>query len=354
MLGWIIVEIEQEPSGVANQNGQANQMPQFQSSESLSSLLAFNRLNPQDIDAAYQHCRALTREGSKTFYFASISLPQPKRQAMWALYSFCRFTDDIVDAAEKNLSLDDIGTGLAQWELNLRQAVDGYVLPERPDMVAWAHTFRQFKMPMMPPLELVEGVRMDLYKSRYANFDELRLYCYRVASTVGLMASQIIGYRDPVALEYAVNLGIAMQLTNILRDVGEDAARGRIYIPQDELQEYGYTEAELLRGQINERFVRLMQFQIARARHYYEQSIPGIELLDERCRLGIAVAAQLYSRILNRIEVNKYDVFTRRAFVPTHQKIGNLASVWLRRRFGSPPLTPQPLLHTPENQEADA
>lgn len=320
---------------------------------SLELFLNLDCLDEAAIKAAYDYCRQITRSGSKTFYFGSLFLPYQKRQAMWAVYSFCRFTDDMVDNVQGVLP-EEVRARLEQWEIELRRSFEGNIRPDLPHMIAWNHATRHFKIPASPPLELIEGVRMDLDKVRYANFEELRLYCYRVASTVGLMASEVIGYSDPCALEYAVNLGIAMQLTNILRDVGEDLENGRVYLPQDEMEEYGYSEEQLMRREVNQNFVRLMQFQISRARHYYEQAIPGIEYLNKECRLSITVAAQLYSRILDRIERNGYDVFTRRAFVPTGEKVRGLAGAWLRRRFGRSSLPPAPLRHLPRHEEADA
>ncbi len=281
-------------------------------------------------EAAYQYCRQSTKVGSKTFYMGSLLLPYHKRRAMWAVYNFCRVTDDMVDNA-RDVELEQLQARLRDWEDQLQRSFEGQVQSHLPHMVAWTHAVHRFKIPPTPPLELIAGVRMDLDKVRYQNFEELRLYCYRVASTVGLMASEVIGYSDPCALDYAVNLGIAMQLTNILRDVGEDLRNGRIYLPLEEMEQFEYSEAELLRGEINPRFIRLMQFQIDRARHYYSLAMPGIEYLDKDCRLSITVAARLYSRILDMIERNGYDVFTRRAFVPKGQKLQGLAKAWVGR-----------------------
>jgi phytoene synthase len=201
-----------------------------------------------------------------------------------------------------------------------------------PSLIAWQHATHTFNIPIHPSLELIEGMRMDLSQNRYATFEDLRLYCYRVASTVGLMASHVIGFSEPDALDHAIDLGVAMQLTNILRDVGEDARNGRIYIPLDEMAHFGYTEEELLRGEINERFVQLMQFQIQRARHLYERAQPGIEYLEKDSRTAIATAAHLYSRILDVIERNGYDVFNRRAYVPFREKLTGFYRVWRQRK----------------------
>jgi phytoene synthase len=307
-------------------------------------------LEPALIAQAYEHCRLATHQGSRTFYFGARFLPPEKRRAMWAVYNFCRLTDDLVDKAI-NLPLAEIQARLADWEAELLESFRGRVRPSRPSMVAWLDALRAYRLDAQAPLDLIKGVRMDLEKTRYANFEELYLYCYRVASTVGLMASQVIGFSDPRALEYAANLGIAMQLTNILRDVGEDAQAGRIYLPQDEMARFGYSEAALLRGEVSPQFVRLMRFQINRANRYYNQALPGIEYLPEDCRLSISVAARLYNRILTKIKRNNYDVFTRRAFVPKSEKLLGLTGAWLGRKLGRPAVPSGPL---GSYEEADA
>ena len=315
---------------------------------------AFDSLDPITITCAYEHCRQTIQHGSKGFYFATRFLPPAQRRAVWAVYSFCRYTDDVVDnASAKNISTEEIRHRLAEWETELQRSYEGYVRPNMLHMIAWQHAVRQFSIPAGPARDLIEGVRMDLTQSRYASFEELRLYCYRVASTVGLMASEIIGYSDPCAIEYAIDLGIAMQLTNILRDVGEDARMGRIYLPQDELAEFGYSETQLLKGEINSNFIALMQFQIDRARQYYQRALPGIEYLDKKCRLSISVAAHLYSQILNVIERNSYNVFTRRAYVPFGEKLQGLSQVWWRRHISQASLI-DPALLMGRSEEADA
>jgi phytoene synthase len=291
---------------------------------------------------AYQHCRRITQAGSKTFYLGALLLPYHKRRAMWAVYSFCRYTDDLVDDAPA-MATTELTRRLEDWDEQTRLHMAGQVhVKDAPHMLAWSHTVATFQITPQPPLELIEGCRMDLAKQRYENFEELRLYCYRVASTVGLMAAQIIGYNNSVALDYAIDLGIAMQLTNILRDVGEDAQNGRIYIPLEDIHRFGYSQAELLAGIVNPSFIELMKFQITRARRYYQQALPGIEYLNEDSRLSIAVAANLYSRILDMIERNNYDVFKRRAYVPTLQKLQGLFSIWKQRGFRSKPSVQKP------------
>jgi phytoene synthase len=182
------------------------------------------------------------------------------------------------------------------------------------------------------PLELMRGVLMDTYKKRYETWDELRVYCYRVASVVGLMSSEIFGYHEPETLRYAEALGLAMQLTNILRDVGEDTRLGRIYLPQEDLRRYGVTEAELVRGEVSEGFRALMRFEIKRARALYAEAEQGIRLLERDTRFTVLLAARLYARILDAIERADFDVFTRRAHLSLPGKIWAAPHVWRAAR----------------------
>ncbi|OJW06571.1 MAG: hypothetical protein BGO39_00605 [Chloroflexi bacterium 54-19] len=277
------------------------------------------------MEAAFRYCQRVTRRGSRSFYLGSRLLPPDKRRAVWALYTFCRSSDDMVDLEQDGLATEARLAQVSEWERQVRDCFAGQVDSSRPAMVALAHTFARYKVPQAPVFELLEGMRMDLTRSRYASFEELELYCYRVASTVGLVMCEIIGYTDKRALHYAVKLGMAMQLTNILRDVGEDARIGRVYLPQEELRRFGYREEDLLAGVSNDRWRELLRFQIERARQYYRAAWPGIDLLDPACRNSIRVAARLYSLILDQIERNDYDVFTRRAYVPLPQKLLCLA-----------------------------
>ncbi len=279
-----------------------------------------------DLRAAYQTCREITRVASKTFFLASLFLAPEKRRAVWAVYAFCRTADDLVDttrpAAERLARLDDL-------ERKLLDAVSGGVA--EPIFAAYADSARRFDIPLEPALALLRGARMDVTVRRYATYDELCTYCYHVASTVGLLVSPILGYASPEALEYGVILGRAMQLTNILRDVGEDALMGRIYLPAEDLARFGYAEDEVLGSVIDDRFVALMKFQIARVRSLYLEAEPGIAMLSPESRYTVRLALSLYRRILRAIEMNEYDVFTRRAYVPFQSKIATALGVALAR-----------------------
>lgn len=282
------------------------------------------------LDAAYDYCRGITREIARTFYYGSLFLPEAKRRAAWALYAFCRIADDIVD--ERDL-YPNPQADLARWRDALLGAYAGQ--PRGPVMRAWADTLSRYPVPLRPALDLLDGVEMDLSGAAFATFEELRLYCYRVAGTVGLLMAPVLGYGDEAALSAAVDLGIAMQLTNILRDLAEDAARGRLYLPTDELAAFGYTRAELEQGRITPAFAELMRFQIARAEEYYQRGLRGVRLLDADAQLAIALSGYLYRAILSRIHMRGYDVFSRRIHITTPGKLALLPSTWLRVRLGA-------------------
>ncbi len=280
------------------------------------------------LDAAYERCRQITEKYAKTFYLATLLMPQAKRRGIWAIYVWCRRTDELVDGPGAKLTTPET---LDQWEQHLESVFAGD--PYDAYDVALVDTLERFPMDIQPFRDMIAGQRMDLYRSRYETFDELNLYCYRVAGTVGLMSTTIVGLNEVwntspwnrqhqpiVPTQEAIALGIANQLTNILRDVGEDARRGRIYIPLEDLKRFNYTEDELFRGIVNDRWRAVMQFQIQRARKFYAEAEKGISALSRDARFPVWAALMLYSQILDVIERNQYDVFTRRAFVPTFNK----------------------------------
>lgn len=266
-----------------------------------------------------------TARGSKSFFFATRFFPPDLAASAHAVYWFCRTTDDIVD---ENPDQAAAGRELEQWRDALKGALAGHTAA--PVILRhFATACELHSIPAEYAFELIEGMRMDLDRVRYRNFDELRLFCYRVASTVGLMMSHVIGYEGD-ALPYAEELGIAMQLTNILRDVGEDLGRGRVYLPTEELAAFGYPEADLHAAVRSSEFIRLMQFQADRARHYYSRSMPAIAMLRPEGRFAVEIAARVYRGILDRIEAMDYDVFHRRAVVPAWRKYGITAQALAR------------------------
>lgn len=272
------------------------------------------------LQRAYAYCDSLTARHSRSFHLASALLPRPKRQATRALYAFCRITDDLVDR-----SAGDAEVRLRLW----RQRVSTWH-PPADDLVAmaWADARAQYQIPQRYAEQLIEGVARDLQQTRYETFADLATYCYGVASTVGLMSMHITGFSGPEAIPYAVKLGVALQLTNILRDVGEDWRAGRVYLPQEELAVFNLSETDLAAGQVDERWRAFMRFQIGRTRRLYAEAQPGIALLNPDGRFAITAAAGLYSAILNDIERHDFDVFRRRAYVNGWGKLRRLPGLW--------------------------
>ena len=268
------------------------------------------------LDACYRRCGEIARVHSKSFYLSSRFLPFAKRRAVWAVYAFCRTADDIVD---RDGDPDERLAAIDAWETELRAAYAGRAV--NPIFLAFADAAARYDVPLQAALDLLRGARMDVTISRYATYGDLRAYCYLVASTVGVLVTPILGALDDAAFHDAIALGHAMQITNILRDVGEDARMNRIYLTVADMHRFGYTEADLFRGTVDERFVALMQFQIERARQLYREVEPGIARLQPESRYAVRLALHLYRDILAAIEANRYDVFTKRAYVPLQAKI---------------------------------
>ena len=275
-------------------------------------------------EEAYTYCAQLTRASSRTFYLASRLLPGGKRQAVRALYAFCRATDDMID----QMALDDAPRLLDDWKARVEGPPNAY----DPIPLAWADTRARYRIPHGYEAQLIEGIARDLRQRRYATFAELAEYCYGVASTVGLMVMHIVNFQSEDALPYAVKLGIALQLTNILRDVAVDWRAGRLYLPLEELAGFGLSEDNIARGTADDRWRAFMRFQIARTRALYAEAEPGIALLDAEGRFAIAAAAGLYRAILADIEAHDYDVFHRRAHVGTWGKLRRLPGMWWATR----------------------
>jgi len=282
--------------------------------------------NTDLLDAAYLLCESITRENSKTFYIASGLLPADRRRAARALYAFCRVTDNIIDHAQDETS-DVTRARLERWRA---LALDSHPPTDEMVALAWADARHRFHIPGGYAQQLIDGVARDLEKKRYQSFDELAEYAYGVASTVGLMAMHIIGFAGEHAIPYAVKLGVALQVTNILRDVQEDWDAGRLYLPSDELARFGLSEADVAAGVRDARWAAFMDFQISRARDLYREAYPGIALLDATGRFAIAASADLYRAILKDIEKHDYDVFSRRAHVSALGKLTMLPGIYAR------------------------
>ncbi|BAY16780.1 phytoene synthase [Nostoc sp. HK-01] len=290
------------------------------------------------VDESYKLCRQLIAKYSATFYLSTLLLSKEKRPAVWAIYAWCRRTDELVDGPASALTTPET---LDQWEQQLESIFAGH--PVENYDVALVDTVQRFPMDIQPFRDMIAGQRMDLYRSRYETFEELYLYCYRVAGTVGLMSTAIMGLDNTsttapwnreqpsyIPTQEEIALGIAKQLTNILRDVGEDARRGRIYLPLEDLARFNYTEQDLLKGVIDDRWRSLMRFQIARAEQFYRKAERGIAYLSPDARLPVWAALMHYSGILNVIERNDYDVFNQRAYVPQWRKLSTLPVAWMR------------------------
>jgi len=296
-------------------------------------------LEDKELQKAYAHCRAITKVHAKTFYMATRFLPNHKQRSIFAIYGLCRYVDDLVDEAEdliynQEISHLEIFERLESFKENLIDSYRG-VVQNDPILVAFSDTLKRFDISLDLPLLLLERVKMDLTKSRYETFEELYDYSYKVASVVGMMTSEVFGYDDTKALTHAVDLGIAMQLTNILRDVGEDLARDRIYLPHEELEGFNVNLESLKQRERTPEFVKFMKFQIERARQYYNQADDGVELLEKDSRLPVLLARENYSRILDKIEENQYNVFDQRAHLNSTEKFYILPKVVYNLKIGA-------------------
>ena len=286
-----------------------------------------------DLDAAFEACRRETAEWAKTFYFGTLLLPYEKRRAIWAIYVWCRRTDELMDSPEAQARpVEELADRLNRWELKTRDLFKGHVDDELDAVMV--DTLERFPQSIQPYLDMIEGQRMDLTWTRYPRFEDLRLYCYRVAGTVGLMTQGVMGLDQayssapwsdqPDTSDAAVALGIANQLTNILRDVGEDRGRGRIYLPLEDLEHFGYSEDDLMAGRMNQAWKDLMEFQLRRARQWFDRSEAGVRWLSRDARWPVWTSLRLYRGILDVIERHDYDVFNKRAYVGKLNKLLDL------------------------------
>ncbi len=281
------------------------------------------------LEAAYRYCDDVTRFHSRTFYMASSLLPSHKRRAVRALYAFCRVTDNLVDETPAGVDAQAL---LRNWQQCVALP---HPPPYEPVALAWADTQARFQIPAGYAIQLIQGVARDLTQKRYRTFADLAEYSYGVASTVGLMAMHIVGFQGDEAVPYAVKLGVALQMTNILRDVRDDWQAGRLYLPQDELAEFHLTEADIDSQRSDTRWQRFMRFQIDRNRRLYAESTLGIGMLNRDGRFAIAAAAHLYRAILDEIEQRDGNIFPGRVSVSTWGKVRRLPSIWWQA-FRSP------------------
>jgi phytoene synthase len=289
---------------------------------------------------------AITRQSNTSFYYSFSLLPRQKREALHAVYAFCRYTDDIVD---EGTDQERKGILLRKWRMELGRALRG--ASTYPLLNQLSATARNFNIPVDHFHELIRGMEMDLLKTRYETFDELKEYCYLVASSVGLMCRQIFGYRNDSSRDYAIDLGIALQLTNILRDIKEDARRGRIYLPLEDLRRFGYSEEDLLACRYTPEFVNLMRFECDRASMYYDRARAALKTEDRRHFFAARVMWSIYAHTLRRIMQSHYNVFERRISIPGVLKVlitfrywlsNTLKYSWLGRSWRSDRTAPLP------------
>lgn len=278
------------------------------------------------------YCRSLVKAANTNFYYAFLFLPRAKRNAIYSAYAFSRHTDDIVDnAADAGAASSE----LSAWRQELAACYSGR--PAHPIARNLQETLQAFPIPQQHFADLIDGVEMDLHQTRYDTFEDLRTYCYRVASAIGLICIEIFGYSRPETRDYAVDLGIALQLTNILRDVGEDARRGRVYLPQEDVRRFGCPERDLLAGTCSDAFRDLMAFECARARGFYEAARQALPDEDRRSMFSAEIMGAIYGRLLDRIERAHYDVFDGRIGLSNGRKLAVAAGIWMASRWpGSP------------------
>lgn len=269
----------------------------------------------------------LEKNKRSNFYYSFLLLPKPKREAINVVYAWCRVADDIVD--EEN-TLTQKQKHLRWWAKEFDDAIRG--VSRHPIVNKLVDIVRHFKIPLHHFHDLIKGMEMDLVKNRYASFEELKIYCYRVASTVGLISTEIFGYKHNGAKEYAVNLGIALQLTNILRDVSVDAEKNRIYLPAEDLQRFGYSEEELLAGTFNPQFQQLMNFEAKRAKQYFNQAILHLSEEDKPLFIAALIMQEIYLQILFEIEKIHYNVFFHRIRISKFKKLMIAFRVWRTNR----------------------
>ncbi len=287
---------------------------------------------PTPAEADYAYCRAVMRQHGASYYFATLFFPTELRKAVFSLYAFVRYPDQWVDCPSPEMTPDRIRQRLDAYEREWLRAACGQPV-EHPVLRAFAHTVRQYRIPVKLTADFLDAMRMDLTQCRYPTFEALQQYTWGSASVVGVMMCYLFRQTAPQTLSYASQMGLAMQLTNFLRDVGEDYGRGRIYLPQDEMARFGVCEAHFAQGRVDDCWRAFMRFQIARCRELYATAEQGISLLPRQVQFPVLLGSRLYGEILSKIEQNNYDVFRHRAHT-THLEKVRLASrlYWQWRR----------------------
>ena len=272
------------------------------------------------IEESYAFCERVARTQAKNFYYSFLLLSRPQRQAMCAIYAFMRYCDDLSDAE----GVADRPGAIARWQADLESALAG-ALPEHPVWPAFSDAVARYRIPHEYFRAMIRGVSSDLEPRHIQTFQELYDYCYHVASVVGLTIIHIFGFNDPRALELAERCGVAFQLTNILRDVREDAEHGRVYLPEEDLKQFGVKTEELSGGALSPALRKLLEFEAERARAYYQESQPLMDMVDSGSRASLKALIGIYSRLLERISNSGYEVLRERVRVPAWEKLWILA-----------------------------
>jgi phytoene synthase len=273
---------------------------------------------------------SLTRKSRSNFYFAFLALPRERREALYAVYAFCRTVDDLADLGSDPAAQR---AGLARWREDVARCFTPGATPAHPIARQLQAAVRAFPIPRAALEAIIDGCEMDLARVRYETFEELEPYCYRVASAVGLCCIEIFGYTEPTARQYAVDLGKALQLTNIMRDVGADARVGRVYLPQRELKDFGVSEDDLVSSRHGPAFVRLMQHQAARARRFYAAAAAAYPEIDARSLVPAEIMGRIYHALLEEIETRRFAVFGERVTVPARRKVAIAVRCWASARL---------------------
>lgn len=279
----------------------------------------------------FEYARKQTKYYSKSFYFSARLLPEQKRWATYALYGFCRYADNLVDNP-RNRSKEEL---LDELDFLQREIKYAYRTgdSEHPVLKPFILVAKKYSIPSEYPLDLLKGMAMDLTEKRYQTFNELYLFCYRAAGVVGLMMTHVLGFRSEKTFQYAEKLGIAMQLTNILRDVQEDKEMGRIYLPLNEIRQFGLSEEDILDEKYHSRLNDFMKFQTSRAQKYYDEAHKGIALLEKNAQFAIYASAKIYNGILHKIEGRNFNPFSGRVYVSQKKKVGILLQEIVRTRL---------------------
>lgn len=273
-----------------------------------------------------QNAKEISKQSGSSFYYAFNLLPVEQRDAMNTVYAFCRRTDDIVDNTDENNQVKY--EQLRKWRYELEKGLKGS--SEYPLLNKLSIIINKFDIPLDPFFELIQGMEMDLQTNRYNKIDDLLQYCYRVASTVGLMCIEIFGYKDSSTKNYAINLGLALQLTNILRDVKKDAESGRIYLPHEDIQKFNYSEIDIINNNYNDEFYNLMKHEGDRARGYFQKANESLNFEDKPSLFAARAMQHIYFKLLRRLEENKYDVFNNDINVPKFEKVAIAFGVWAK------------------------